>query len=110
MTTIVSKGDTQYMSVGSVVSPITFAPSITNTFRITNTSGSDMLFVGVFNDANVAAAMTIPSAFTSSPGVVAIAPRTSEFVGGNFGAQNTETIYIAALTGGSVEAYVTPVA
>lgn len=110
MTTIVAKGNTEYLSVSGTAANVAFAPSLSNTFRISNTSLTGDVFVGVYNSATVAANIVVPTAGSPYPGVVRIGPGASETIGGNFGAQNTATIYVAAVSGTSADIYITPVA
>jgi hypothetical protein len=109
MSTITALGLTQYVNASSSPANVAFAPSITNTFRVVNTSPSATLFVGVYNDPTVAANIASPKSSGPYPGVVAIAPLWYETISGNFGVQNTNPIYVACVATGSIDAFITPV-
>ena len=109
MSTITALGVTQYLGVTTNAANVAFAPSTTNTFRIVNTSPTATLFVGVYNDATVAANIASPKSGGPYPGVVAIAPLWYETISGNFGAQNQNTIYVAAVGTGTIDTFITPV-
>lgn len=102
-------GTSTALTATSTASNVAYAPTITNTFCIVNGSASEPVFVGIYNSPTVAANLVIPSTGNSYPSVVAIPPSSSQVVSGNFGAQNTNTIYIAAVATSSATVYVTPV-
>ena len=109
MSTVTALGQTQYLSVTTSSATVAFAPSITNTFRVVNTSPTATLFVGVYNDATQAAGIVNPKSGGAYPGVVAIAPLWYETISGNFGSHNTNTIYVAAIGTGTIDTFITPV-
>jgi hypothetical protein len=106
---IVPVGQSQYASVSTTPSYVTYGPTISNTFRFVNESATTTLYVAVYNSQTQANAFVKPTAGSSIPGVVAIAPGWQENVSGNFGAQNTNTVYCCVVAGGSFNALVTPV-
>jgi hypothetical protein len=105
----IALGTSTALTATSTASNVAYAPSITNTFSIVNGSTTVPVFVGIYNSATVAANLVVPTTGNSYPGVVAIPPSSSQVVSGNFGAQNTNTIYIAAVASSSTTVYVTPV-
>ena len=106
---IVPIGQSQYINVSPTGGNVTYGPNISNTFRFVNESSTSTMYVAVYNDATLAAAFAKPSAGNPVPGVVAVAPGWQECVSGNFGAQNTNTIYCCAASSGTFGALVTPV-
>ena len=113
MAGIVPVGNSQYISInGTTAGNVTYGPNISNTFRIVNQSLTTSLYAAVYNNAAQAAAFAKPAALNQSvPGVVAIAPGWPEVVSGNFGAQNTNTVYVCvvAAASGSFDCIITPV-
>jgi hypothetical protein len=109
MSGIVPVGNTQYIGASTTPANVTYSPNISNTFRFINTSATATIFVAVYNSQTQANAFVKPTAGASVPGVVSIAPGWFETVSGNFGAQNTNTVYCCAVGTGSVDVYVTPV-
>ena len=110
MSTIIPLGNTTYLSASSTASNVAYAPTLTNTFRVVNTSASATVFVGVYNNAVTANSIVNPKNGGAYPGVVAIAPLWYETISGNFGFQNNNTIYVACVATGSVDVFITPVA
>ena len=105
---IVPVGNSQYIQASATPANVTYGPNISNTFRIVNQDNSMTLYAAVYNDATLASSFAKPSGTNKTvPGVVAIAPGWNETVSGNFGAQNTNTIYCCAVNGAGV--IVTPV-
>ena len=106
---IVPLGSSTIINASSSAANVSYSPNLTNTFRFVNV-GSGTVYVGVFNDPTVAANIAVPSAGSPSPGVVGIPTGWFEIVSGNFGAQNQNTIYCAAITStGSCPVVITPV-
>jgi hypothetical protein len=113
MAGIVPVGNSQYISInGTTAGNVTYGPNISNTFRIVNQATTTTIYAAVYNNSTQANAFAKPSGTNLSvPGVVAIAPGWSEVVSGNFGAQNTSTIYVClvANASGAIDCIVTPV-
>ena len=113
MAGIVPVGNSQYISVnGTTAGNVTYPPTISNTFRIVNQATTSTLYAAVYNDSAKATAFAKPGSGNQSvPGIIAIAPGWSENISGNFGAQNTNTIYVCvvASASGSFDCIVTPV-
>ena len=111
MAGIVPVGNSQYLAVSTSPANVTYGPNISNTFRFVNESATATVYVAVYNSQTQANAFVKPTAGSSVPGCVAIAPGWNENVSGNFGAQNTNTIYvcIVAAASGSFDCVVTPV-
>lgn len=112
MAGIVPVGNSQFLSATATPSYVTYGPNISNTFRIANTDPTLTLYVAVYNDAAAAAAFAKPTALNPVvPGCVVITPGWNEVVSGNFGAQNTNNIYVCAVTSasGTVSTVITPV-
>jgi hypothetical protein len=113
MAGIVPVGQTQYISInGTTAGNVTYGPNISNTFRIVNQSTTTTLYAAVYNDPTLAANFVKPSSANQSiPGVVSIAPGWPENVSGNFGAQNTNTVYVCvvAAASGTFDCIITPV-
>ena len=89
----VAVSTSQLLAATSTSANVTFAASTSGSFRVTNADGSDYVFVTI-NNSDVAA--VAPTAGTPANGI-AIAPNSTEIIGGNFGAANTSTIYVAAV-------------
>lgn len=107
---IVPIGNSQYLAVSTSPAYTTYGPNISNTFRVVNQSATETLYVAVYNNQDSANAFVKPGpGATSVPGVVSIAPGWPEIVSGNFGAQNTDTVYVCAVSTGSFGAVITPV-
>ena len=109
MSGIVPVGSSQYLAVSTSPNSLTYGPNVSNTFRFVNESATATIYVAVYNSQTQANAFVKPTAGTSVPGCVAIAPGWQETVSGNFGAQNTNTIYCCAVSTGSFNVLVTPV-
>ena len=106
---IVPLGSSTIINASSSAANVSYSPNLTNTFRFVNV-GASPVYVGVYNDPTVAANIAIPTSSAPVPGVVAIAPGWFENVSGNFGAQNQNTIYCAAIaSASSVQIIITPV-
>lgn len=108
MTTIIAIGNTEALSTGPTAANVSFSPSVGNTFRVSNIGTTNEVFVGVYNSAAVAANIAVPTAGSPYPGLVHIGPAQSQIIGGNFGSQNTSTIYVAAIGIGLGDIYITP--
>jgi hypothetical protein len=110
---VIALGNTQYVGItGTTPVQVTFTPNISNTFRIVNQSLTDTLYVAVYNSSTLASAFALPNGLNPSvPGLVAIAPDSNENVSGNFGAQNTNTIYVCLVADASdsFDCVVTPI-
>ena len=109
---IVPVGNSQYIQASATAANVSYGPNISNTFRIVNQDNSMTLYAAVYNDAALASSFAKPSSRNKNvPGVVAIAPGWNENVSGNFGAQNTNTIYVCVVTSssGTVDCVITPV-
>ena len=113
MSGIVPVGNSQYISVnGTTAGNVQYAPTVSNTFRIVNQATTATLYAAVYNSQTQASAFAKPGASNQSvPGVIAIAPGWSENISGNFGAQNTNTVYVCvcASASGSFDCIITPI-
>jgi hypothetical protein len=113
MSGIVPVGNSQYISVnGTTAGNVTYGPNVSNTFRIVNQATTSTLYAAVYNNAAQATAFAKPAAGNPTvPGLIAIAPGWSENISGNFGAQNTNTVYVCvvASVSGSFDCIITPI-
>lgn len=112
MAGIVPLQNSTFYSASATPGYVVYGPNISNTFRIVNTDNSMTLYVAVYNNQTQANAFVKPSSLNPTvPGVIAIAPGWFENVSGNFGAQNTQPIYVCMVTSasGSVATVVTPI-
>ena len=110
MSGVTPLGNSYYVTASTTAANIAIGPNISNTFRITNL-GTSAAYVAVYNSATQATAFVKPGASNPIvPGAVAINAGWPENVAGNFGAQNTNTIYVCYASDGSSNALViTPV-
>ena len=109
---IVPVGNSQFLNASATPSYVTYGPNISNTFRIANTDNTLTLYVAVYNSKTQADAFVKPTSGNPNvPGCVVITPGWNEVVSGNFGAQNTNTIYVCvvAAASGTFDCVVTPV-
>ena len=109
MSGVTPLGNSYYVTASTTAGNITIGPNISNTFRISNL-GTSAAYVAVYNSATQAAAFVKPGAGNPIvPGAVAINAGWPENVAGNFGAQNTNTVYCCAVSTGNFNVLVTPV-
>ena len=112
MSGIVPVGVSTWVQASATAANVQYGPNISNTFRIVNQDNSMTLYAAVYNDATLASAFAKPSVSNKTvPGVIAIAPGWNETVSGNFGAQNTNPVYVCVVTSasGTVDCVITPV-
>ena len=99
MSGLISQGNSQSVSAGTVVKVMTFPNCNTSTFDITNANTSAFSYVGVFRSNAAAYAMNHPTAGSAIGGqAMVIPPGQSKVIAGNFKANINDAVYVAAIT------------
>jgi hypothetical protein len=96
---IIAVGSGQYCQLNGTTPVVTsYTPNTSNTFSIINESTTITIYAAIYNSETLANAFVRPSSTnTTVVGAVGIPPSTSLNLSGNFGAQNTNTIYICVV-------------